>query len=51
MHARYTKRAQKLVDDKGMQKGMKKILEKCGINTERMKADDMRMELSFHTDF
>ena len=29
---------------------MKQILEERGINTERMKADDMQIELSFHTD-
>ena len=44
-------RAQKLVDDKGVPKGMKQILEERGINTERMKAEDMRTVLSFHDDF
>ena len=43
-------RVQKLVDDKGVPKGMK-ILEEHGINTSRMKADDMRTVLSFHDDF
>ena len=42
---------QKLVDDKGVPKGMKKILEERGISTSRMKADDMRTVLSFHDDF
>ena len=40
-----------MVDDKGVPKGMKKILEERGINTNRMKADDMRTVLSFHDDF
>ena len=30
---------------------MKAVLEERGINTERMKADDMRTVLSFHDDF
>ena len=33
---------QKMVDGKGVPKGMKKILEEHRINTSRMKADDMR---------
>ena len=33
---------QKLVDDKGVPKGMKKVLEERGINTSSMKADDMQ---------
>ena len=41
---------QKLVDNKGVPKGMK-ILEERGIKTSRMKADDMRTVLSFHDDF
>ena len=32
-------RAQKLVDDRGVPKGMKKTLEERGINTDRMKAE------------
>ena len=44
-------RAQKLVDDRGVPKGMKKTLEERGVNTDRMKADDMRTVLSFHEDF
>ena len=44
-------RVQKLVDDKGVSKGVKQILEEHGVNTERMKADDMQTMLSFHTDF
>jgi len=44
-------RVQKMVDDKGVPKGMKKVLEERGINTSRMKADDMRTVLSFHDDF
>ena len=42
---------QRMVDDNGIPKGMKAILEECGINTERMKADDMRTVLSFHENF
>lgn len=43
--------AQKLVSDTGVPKEMNKILEERGINSERMKADDMWTVLSFHTDF
>ena len=32
-------------------KSMKAVLEERGVNTERMKADDMRTVLSFHDDF
>lgn len=35
-------RVQRMVDDSGIPKGMKAVLEERGINTERMKADDMR---------
>ena len=42
---------QKLVNDEGVPKGMKAILEEWGINTSRMKADDMRTVLFFHDDF
>ena len=41
---------QKMVNDDGVPKGMKVILEEQCINTERMKADDMRTILSFHDD-
>ena len=44
-------RVQKMVNDEGILKGMKAILEERGINTSRMKADDMRTVLSFHDDF
>ena len=42
---------QKLVDENGVPKGMKKVLEERGINTIKMKADDMRIVLSHHYDF
>lgn len=42
---------QKLVDDDGVPKRMKKILEERGINTSSMKTDDMRTVISFHDDF
>lgn len=44
-------RVQKLVRDDGVPKGMKAVLEERGVNTERMKANDMRTVLSFHDDF
>ena len=44
-------RVQQLVDDDGVPKGLKKILEERGINTSRMKGDDMRTVISFHDDF
>ena len=44
-------RVQKMLNDAGIPKGMKAILEERGINTSRMKADDMRAVLSFHDDF
>ena len=40
-----------MVRDDGVAKGMKAVLEERGVNTERMKAEDMRMVLSFHDDF
>ena len=42
---------QKLVDDNGVPKGLSKVLEERGINTERMLADDMRVVLANHEDF
>ena len=44
-------RVQRMVDDDGVPKGMKAVLEECGVNTEQMRADDMRTVLSFHDDF
>ena len=44
-------RIQRMVNDSGVPKGMKTVLEEWGINTERMKADDMRTVLAFHDDF
>lgn len=44
-------RVQRMVDDDGVPKGMKAVLEERGVNTEQMRADDMRTVLSFHDDF
>ena len=44
-------RVQRMVDDDGVPKGMKKLLEEQGINTSAIKVDDMRTVLSFHDDF
>ena len=44
-------RIQTLVDDNGVPKGMRKVLEERGINTVRMNALDMRIVLSNHDDF
>ena len=44
-------RVQKLVDSKGVPKGMKKILKERGIRTSTLVADDMRTILSCHDDF
>ena len=45
------RKTQTLVDDNGVPKGMRKVLEERGINTERMNAQDMRIVLSHHDDF
>ena len=42
---------QKMVRDDGSAKGLRTILHERGINTERIKADDMRVVLSNHSDF
>ena len=42
---------QKLVDSAGVPKGMKRILEERGINTQTLKGDDMRVILANHEDF
>ena len=42
---------QKLVDSAGVPKGMKRILEERGINTQTLKGDDMRVILANHDDF
>ena len=42
------KRWWRMVDDNGITNGTKAVLEECAIKTERMKADDMRIVLSFH---
>lgn len=42
---------QKLVNENGQPKGMRKILEERGIDTIGMKAKDMRLILKSHTDF
>lgn len=41
---------QKLVDRRGLPKGMEKVLEERGINTATLKADDMRSLLPYHHD-
>ena len=40
---------QKLVDEHGVPKGMKTVLEERGVDTTRMKADDMRLKLKTYT--
>ena len=44
-------RAQVMLNSDGSAKGLKTILAERGINTSRMKADDMRTVLSNHDDF
>ena len=44
-------RTQKMVDGRGVPKGIKKVLEERGINTSSLIADDMRTILSNHEDF
>lgn len=44
-------RPQRLVDENGVPKGMRQVLEERGINTERMKAEDLRTVLANHEDF
>ena len=44
-------KVQRMVMPDGTPKGIKMVLEERGINTARMKADDMRVVLSFHDDF
>ena len=44
-------RVQKMVDSNGVPKSMKQILEERGINTERMKAEDMRVIPANHEYF
>lgn len=44
-------RVQKMVNDNGVPKGMKQILEERGINTSSMVAADMRVVLANHEDF
>ena len=44
-------RHQKLVDDNGVLKGLRKVLEERGINTERMFTDHMHVVLANHKDF
>ena len=44
-------KVQKMVFDDGVPKGMKQVLEERGINTQTLKADDMRAILSNHEDF
>ena len=40
-----------MVDDNGIPKGMKQVLEECGINTATLKGSDMRIILANHDDF
>ena len=42
---------QKMVNEDDFAKGLRTILQERGINTQTMKADDMRTVLSFHEDF
>lgn len=42
---------QKLVDENGVPKGMKRVLQERGINTATLVADDMRTILANHEDF
>ena len=42
---------QRMVFNNGVAKGMKQVLEERGINTQTLKAPDMRMILSNHEDF
>ena len=42
---------QKLVDENGVPKGMKRVLQERGINTATMVTDDMRTVLANHEDF
>ena len=44
-------RVQKMVLPDGLPKGMKLVLEERGINTQRIKAKDMRLVLGNHHDF
>ena len=44
-------KSQKHVDSAGVPKGMKIILEECGINTQTLKGDDMRVILANYDDF
>ena len=42
---------QEMVNEDGFAKGLRTILQERGINTQTMKADDMRTVLSFHENF
>lgn len=44
-------KVQHLVDDEGVPKGMKQVLEERGINTATLKGADMRIILANHEDF
>ena len=44
-------RVQRMVDENGIPKGMKQILEERGINTATLKGPDMRIILANHNDF
>ena len=44
-------RVQQMVYPDGTPKGMKAILEERGVNTRKMKANDMRKKLSQYPDF
>ena len=44
-------KVQKIVDDNGVPKVMRRVLEDNGINTARMNADGMRVVLVNHSDF
>ena len=42
---------QRLVDVNGVPKGMKQVLQERGINSDQMRAEDMRVVLANHDDF
>ncbi len=47
----WARKPQKMVDRNGVPKGMKQVLKERGINTEKMRGDDMRIVLANHEDF
>ena len=47
----FTGNVQRLVFNIGMPKGLIQVLKERGIDTKKMKLDDMKKELASHTDF